>query len=75
MKEEFIKDIMSIFKHDDVKEEFNTISKMVTDYILQKLNPYMYFIITIIGIILLSNIINTCLFLYLFRRIRKMKNY
>lgn len=68
MKNVFMKDIISIVKTDEMKEEFNGISKLIMDFILTKLNPYMYIIITIIVIIFLINIINIVLIIILYRK-------
>jgi hypothetical protein len=62
---DFFNNIMLLFKKKDIHSNFNTISKTITDYILNKLNPYMYIIITIIVIIFLTNIINCFLIIYM----------
>tara|TARA_B110000305_G_C19243041_1_gene540877 strand:- start:241 stop:483 length:243 start_codon:yes stop_codon:yes gene_type:complete len=71
MKSNLVKDIISIVKTDEIKEEFNGFSKLVMDFILTKLNPYMYIIITIIVIIFLINIINIILIIILYRKQNK----
>lgn len=70
MKSQFIKDVVSMLKTDDVKKEFNEISKLVVDFILTKLNPYMYIIITIVVVIFLMNLANLILIVIMFRKKR-----
>jgi hypothetical protein len=71
MKSAFVKDIISIVKTNEVKEEFNNVSKLIMDFILTKLNPYMYIIITIIVVLFLINIINIVLIIILYRKQNK----
>lgn len=71
MKNNFIKDVISIIKTEEIKEEFNGISKLVMDFILTKLNPYMYIIITIIVVLFLINIINVILIIILYQKQNK----
>lgn len=71
MKSAFVKDILSIVKTDEVKQEFNDVSKLVMDFILTKLNPYMYIIITIIVVMLFINIVNIVLIIILYRKQNK----
>jgi len=71
MKNTLLKDIISIVKTDEIKEEFNDLSKLIMDFILTKLNPYMYVIITIVVIIFLINIINIALIIILYRKQNK----
>jgi hypothetical protein len=71
MKSVFIKDIISIVKTDEIKEEINIFSKLIMDFILTKLNPYMYIIITIVVIIFIINIINIILIIILYRKQNK----
>ena len=69
--EDFLNNIMLLLKKKDINSNFNTISKTITDYILNKLNPYMYIIITIIVVIFLTNIINCFLIIYMLHKWRK----
>ena len=71
MKNSLIKDIISIIKTEEIKEEFDSISKLIMDFILTKLNPYMYIIITIVVVIFLVNIINIVLIIILYRKQNK----
>jgi len=71
MKTALIKDIISIVKTEEVKEEFDSISRLIMDFILTKLNPYMYIIITIVVVIFLVNIINIVLIIILYRKQNK----
>ena len=71
MKNNFVKDIISIVKTDEIKEELNGFSKLIMDFILTKLNPYMYIIITIVVVIFLINIINIVLIIMLYRKQKK----
>lgn len=71
MKDILFKEIISFLKKDEVKEEFELLSKITMDFILNKLNPYMYVIITMMVIIFLINIVNFALFIYLFRKHHK----
>lgn len=66
--EDFLNNIMLLLKKKDINSNFNTISKTITDYILNKLNPYMYIIITIIVVIFLTNIINCFLIIYMLHK-------
>lgn len=71
MKETIIKEISSLLRRDDVKHEVGTFSKIIMDFILNKLNPYMYVIITIVVGIFLINVANIILLILLFRKQNK----
>lgn len=71
MKETIIKEISSLLRRDDVKHEVGTFSKIIMDFILNKLNPYMYVIITIVVGIFLINVANIVLLVLLFRKQNK----
>ena len=68
MKSEFMRDIMSLLNKNEIKAEMDTISKYVTSFILTKLNPYMYIIITILVILFLTNVITSILIILLWRK-------
>jgi F0F1-type ATP synthase membrane subunit a len=67
-KDDFLYNVMILLKKKDIHSNFKTISKMITDYILNKLNPYMYIIITIIVVIFFTNIINCVLIIYMLHK-------
>lgn len=72
MNNSFVKEILGLLQTEQVKNELKDISKLVMDFILTKLNPYMYIIITIIVIIFLINVINIVLIILLYRKQNKL---
>ena len=66
-----LSDVTKAIGDDQVKQEFNDVSKLVMDFILTKLNPYMYIIITIIVVMLFINIVNIVLIIILYRKQNK----
>jgi hypothetical protein len=60
MKNSIVSQCLDILKRDDIKKEFQLISKPVIDFILYEINPYIYitvFLVFLIFIMILAILI------------------
>ena len=67
MKDSIVQQCLDILKRDDIKNEIKILFKPVFHFILHEVNPYIYFIVTLICFIFIVTLANLILLILILR--------